>query len=51
MEQLGIDAKLLVAQMVNFLIIVFVLSKILYKPILTMLDKRRKEIEKRIAVN
>jgi len=45
MDKLGIEPKLLVAQIVNFLIIVFVLSKLLYKPILNMLAKRKKEIE------
>jgi len=45
MEKLGIEPKLLIAQIVNFLIIVFVLSKLLYKPILSMLEKRKKEIE------
>ncbi len=44
MEQLGIEPKLLLAQIVNFLIIFFVLSKLLYKPILDMLEKRKKEI-------
>lgn len=44
MEQLGIEPNLLLAQIVNFLIIFFVLSKLLYKPILGMLEKRRKEI-------
>jgi F-type H+-transporting ATPase subunit b len=45
MEQLGIDTSLLLAQIVNFSIIMFVLTKLLYKPILGMLEKRRKEIE------
>jgi F-type H+-transporting ATPase subunit b len=45
MEKLGIEPKLLIAQIINFLIIVFVLSKLLYKPILNMLAKRKKEIE------
>ena len=45
MEKLGIEPKLLIAQIVNFLIIVFVLTKLLYKPILSMLAKRKKEIE------
>lgn len=44
MEQLGIDPKLLLAQVINFLIIVVVLTKILYRPILTMLERRRREI-------
>lgn len=50
MEQLGIEPKLLVAQIVNFAIIVVVLTKLLYKPILTMLDKRKKEIEEGLAL-
>jgi F-type H+-transporting ATPase subunit b len=45
MDKLGIEPKLLLAQIVNFLIIIFVLSKLLYKPILQMLSKRKKEIE------
>lgn len=45
MEQLGVEPSLLLAQVINFLIIVLVLSKVLYKPIISMLDKRRKEIE------
>lgn len=44
MEQLGIEPNLLLAQIVNFLIILFVLSRLLYKPILGMLEKRKKEI-------
>ncbi len=45
MDKLGIEPKLLLAQIINFLIIVFVLSKLLYKPILQMLEKRKKEIQ------
>lgn len=44
MDKLGIEPSLLAAQVVNFLIIIFVLQKLLYKPILTMLEKRKKEI-------
>lgn len=50
MEQLGIETSLLLAQIINFSIIVFVLSRLLYKPILTMLEKRRKEIEEGLAL-
>jgi len=46
MKELGIEPILLLAQIINFGIIVFLLKKFLYKPVLTMLDKRRKEIEK-----
>jgi len=44
MEKLGIEPTLLAAQVVNFLIIIVVLQKLLYKPILTMIEKRKKEI-------
>lgn len=50
MEQLGIEPKLLFAQIINFTIIVFVLSKLLYKPILGMLEKRKKTIEEGLAL-
>lgn len=50
MENLGIDLKLLIAQIVNFAIIVVVLSKFLYKPILAMLAKRKKEIDEGLAL-
>jgi len=45
MEQLGIEPKLLLAQVINFTIIVVVLTKFLYEPILTILEKRRREIQ------
>lgn len=44
MDKLGIEPTLLVAQIVNFLIILVLLNKLLYKPILAMLEKRKKEI-------
>jgi len=44
MDKLGIEPSLLLAQIVNFLVIIVVLQKLLYKPILTMLEKRRREI-------
>lgn len=50
MEQLGIEPQLLLAQIVNFLIILFVLSKLLYKPILRMIEKRKKEIAEGLAI-
>jgi F-type H+-transporting ATPase subunit b len=50
MEQLGIQPSLLLAQIVNFSIIAFVLTKLLYKPILSMLAKRKKEIEAGLAL-
>lgn len=50
MEQLGIKPMLLLAQIINFGIIVFILTKFLYRPILKMLAKRRDEIAKGLAL-
>lgn len=50
MEKLGIEPSLLLAQIINFGIIVVVLTKLLYKPILEMLAKRKKEIEEGLAI-
>lgn len=45
-EKLGIDGKILLAQIVNFVVLLVVLYKLLYKPILDVLEKRRHTIEK-----
>lgn len=45
-KHFGIDWRLLLAQAVNFLILLWVLKRYAYKPILEMLRKRRLEIEK-----
>lgn len=50
MEKLGIQPSLLVAQVVNFAIIVVVLTKLLYKPILGVLEKRKREIAQGLAI-
>jgi len=44
-KQFGIEPILLLAQIVNFLVILFVLKKFFYKPIVKMLDDRKKKIE------
>ena len=44
-EKFGIDWKLMIAQLINFAIIFLVLRAFVYKPILGILDKRRKKIE------
>ncbi len=46
LTRLGIDWRLLIAQLINFLILVLVLYKFLYKPVLKMLDGRKEKIEK-----
>lgn len=45
LDSLGIDWKLFIAQVVNFLILLFILSKLLYKPLLKLFDERSKKIE------
>lgn len=45
-ENLGIDLRLLIAQIINFLILLFVLYKFAYRPIVNLLDKRAKTIAK-----
>jgi len=44
-EKFGIDWRLMAAQLVNFGIVLFVLRAFVYKPILKLLDDRRKKIE------
>jgi len=46
LTKLGIDWKLLVAQLVNFLIVLWVLRKFIYLPLLKFLEQRRERIEK-----
>lgn len=46
MDALGIDAKLLIGQIVNFLILFLILSKLLYGPIVKMLNERREKVAK-----
>lgn len=45
LNQFGVQPVLLAAQVVNFLILLFILKKFLYKPILKVLDERKKRIE------
>ena len=45
LSKLGIDWRLLIAQIVNFLILLGLLSYFLYKPLLNLLETRRKTIE------
>ncbi len=45
LRNFGIQPTLLLAQIVNFLIILFLLQKFFYKPITKMLEDRKKKIE------
>lgn len=42
LSSFGIEWKMLLAQLVNFGILVFVLSKLVYKPLLKVIDEREK---------
>ncbi len=44
LNQFGVDIRLLLAQIVNFTILLIVLKFILYKPVLKMLDERKQRI-------
>lgn len=44
LEKLGINPVLLITQIINFIILLFILKRFLYKPILEMLEKRRAKI-------
>lgn len=45
----GVQPILLAAQIVNFLVVLFVLQKFLYKPLLKILDARKKTIEESLS--
>jgi len=45
LKEFGISPLLLVAQIVNFLIILFLLQRFMYKPVLAMLKKRKETIK------
>lgn len=45
LSKLGIDWKLLVAQVINFLVLLWMLRKFAYRPMLEFLEKRAKHIE------
>ncbi len=45
---LGIDAKLILAQVINFLILFFILKKLIYKPVIGLLEKRKLMVEQSV---
>ncbi len=44
MEDLGINWKILIGQSINFIILLYLLKRFVYKPFLGMLEKRREGI-------
>lgn len=49
LANLGIDWKLLLAQVVDFVIVLLVLKRFAYQPMLKLLDERTAKIEKGLA--
>ena len=49
LNNFGFNPILFIAQIINFLIILFILKKLMYKPVLEMLKKRENEIKKGIS--
>lgn len=47
-DKLGIDWRILVAQIVNFFLLLLILYKLLYKPILNVLEKRRLRVKESV---
>ncbi|OGY28299.1 MAG: ATP synthase F0 subunit B [Candidatus Woykebacteria bacterium RBG_19FT_COMBO_43_10] len=45
LKDFGVEPILLLAQIVNFVILLYILKRFLYKPILKVLDERKKRIE------
>ncbi|MEK7681312.1 MAG: F0F1 ATP synthase subunit B [Chloroflexota bacterium] len=45
MEALGINLTGLIAQVINFLLLLFILSAVAYKPVIKMLDERSRRIK------
>lgn len=49
LSSLGLNIKLFIPQIINFCIVLFVLYRFAYKPVLKMLDERTTKIEKGLA--
>ncbi|MGA9450458.1 MAG: F0F1 ATP synthase subunit B [Verrucomicrobiia bacterium] len=49
MSELGIDWRMLIAQLISFSIVFFILWRFAYKPIFTMLQVRREKIAESLA--
>jgi F-type H+-transporting ATPase subunit b len=45
LQQLGIDPKVIAAQVTGFILLWIVLSKFLFRPVLNMLDERKQDIK------
>ncbi len=45
LSDFGVEPILLLAQVVNFIVLLYILKRFLYKPILRILDERKRKIE------
>jgi F-type H+-transporting ATPase subunit b len=48
-EALGINLNFLIAQIINFLLLMFILRMVLYRPMLNMLETRREKIRESLS--
>jgi F-type H+-transporting ATPase subunit b len=48
-DKLGVSLPWLITQAVNFLVVLFILQRFAYKPLLAMMDKRKSEIANALA--
>lgn len=48
MEALGINPTLFLAQLINFLLLIFILRALLYRPVMNLLNERTKRIEESV---
>lgn len=48
-KEFGVDLRLLIAQTINFLVILYLLRRYLYKPVLELLKKREETIKEGLA--
>ena len=49
MDKLGVSWPWLIAQIINFVILLFILQRFLYKPLFGMMEKRKTEIKNALA--
>ncbi len=45
LESFGVDIRLLITSAINFIVLLFLLNKIAYQPLLKVLDQRKKTID------
>src|SRR5438477_11743203 len=51
LKNFGVNGYLLGAQIINFLIVFYILKRLLYKPVLSMLKKREDEVKEGLRLS